>query len=225
MRREPDEVDGVRGHYEGLAPVYEQKANRACNRAYRSLIQQNLKGARSVLEIGAGSSDLLSSLDAEVKVACDLSAPMLEARSNSGGILRVAGDARSLPFRDRSFDAAFSVNLLEHVPEPRRVLAEAARILVPQGRFLVVTPNGDVAKLLEVLERLHLKLPEGPHRFLTFDGLAGVVGDLFEVLEHRRFLAFPAGPKGFVRAVDNLWRKRDGWGLFQYAVLMRKDAG
>jgi len=55
---------------------------------------------------------------------------------------RVA-DAHDLPFPDASFDAAYSLRVFEIVGEPRRVLAEMARVLRPGGRIVVNGPDVD----------------------------------------------------------------------------------
>ena len=221
MKHSEPEVarDQVQDHYATLAPHYNRNANAACLRAYRKLVTRTLCDARRVLELGAGATPLSGELHAAFTVACDLSLPMLRASNVDGTVQRTVCDAQTLPFPDAAFDVVFSVNLLEHTPDPERVLAESARVLIPGGRCLAVTPNGDARRLLEVLERLHLKLPEGPHRFLTYRELDKMAGTDFRVQEHRRFLAFPAGPDCFVNALDRLTLNRNGWGLFQYILL------
>ena len=63
-----------------------------------------------------------------------------EERPESGWIF-VAGDGRSLPFRDRSFDIVFSNSVIEHVGEKagqRRFASEVARV----GRsYWIQTPD------------------------------------------------------------------------------------
>jgi len=49
----------------------------------------------------------------------------------------VAGDGSSLPLASNRFAAACSWFVLEHVPEPRSILAEMVRILHPGGLLLV----------------------------------------------------------------------------------------
>src|SRR5207302_4567639 len=51
-------------------------------------------------------------------------------------------DACALPLADASVDVAVSANLLEHVPDDRRALAESFRILRPGGRAVIVVPVG-----------------------------------------------------------------------------------
>ncbi len=204
----------VRDHYQRLAPVYNAKANSACTRAYVDLVNRCLKGARRVLELGAGATTVTAQLDAPVKIACDLSLPMLAA---SPVAHRALCDATLTPFPDASFDAILSINLLEHVPHPQRVFQEAARLLVPGGCFLAVTPNGDHEWLLDLLERFHLKLPEGPHQFLKFGDLAALVTPPLQIVEHKQFLTFPAGPAMFVHAIDSI----SSTGLFQFIFATR----
>lgn len=49
-------------------------------------------------------------------------------------------DAASLPFRDGEFDMALVMEVLEHVPRPDAVLAEAVRILRPGGTLIASMP-------------------------------------------------------------------------------------
>ncbi|HEY3187652.1 MAG TPA: methyltransferase domain-containing protein [Solirubrobacteraceae bacterium] len=51
------------------------------------------------------------------------------------------GDARSLPYPDATFDAAYLVTVLGEIPEPQAVLRELRRVLRPGGRVVV----GEVA--------------------------------------------------------------------------------
>ena len=211
-------AEDVRDHYAQLAAGYDARANRACNAAYRDLARRTLAGCTEVLELGAGSGSLLGELAARQRVAADLSFPMLTARPAAPRVVRVNADATHLPFVAGAFDGVYSVNMLEHVPDPKAVIDEAARVLRPGGRLLLITPNGGVAWLLELLERLHLKLPEGPHRFLDAAEVRRLAAPHFQVRELRRFLAFPAGPPGLVRLLD---RAAFGHGLFLAVTLER----
>jgi SAM-dependent methyltransferase len=51
------------------------------------------------------------------------------------------GDLLSLPFADASFDVVCAFETVEHLPEPERFIAEAARVLRPAGVLLASTPH------------------------------------------------------------------------------------
>jgi SAM-dependent methyltransferase len=51
------------------------------------------------------------------------------------------GDVRDLPFRDRSFDAIYSMGTIEHFDATEQAVAEMARVLKPGGRAIIGVPN------------------------------------------------------------------------------------
>lgn len=51
-----------------------------------------------------------------------------------------AGVGESLPFADGAFDAVLCYDVLEHVQDPEKTLAEVYRVLKPAGLFLTVFP-------------------------------------------------------------------------------------
>jgi SAM-dependent methyltransferase len=52
----------------------------------------------------------------------------------------VAMDVQALPFRERCFDCVKATEVLEHVPDAARALAECRRVLRPGGRLVVTAP-------------------------------------------------------------------------------------
>jgi ubiquinone/menaquinone biosynthesis C-methylase UbiE len=209
----------VRSHYRQLAGGYNARANQTCERSYRQLMQRHLKGRGCLLELGSGSSDMLNRLAPSFGIACDLSIDMLRQRDDRAGIHCLVSAGERLPFPGDLFDGVFLINVLEHVSDVGSVLAESARVLKEGGLWVAVTPNGNWEFWLDLAERWSLKLPEGPHTFLTARRLAQAVREHLEVLEHRTFLVLPAGPPGLARVIDRLTCcSALGWGFFQYLV-------
>jgi SAM-dependent methyltransferase len=58
-------------------------------------------------------------------------------------IVPAQGDARSLPYDDASFDAAYLVAVLGEIPDQPAALRELARVLKPDGRLVVGELFGD----------------------------------------------------------------------------------
>jgi ArsR family transcriptional regulator len=98
----------------------------------------------TVGDLGAGTGQVAASLAPFVHqvVAVDASAPMLEAaRKRLAPFANVElrrGELEALPIESASLDAAVLSLALHVAPEPARVLAEAARVLRPGGRLLIV---------------------------------------------------------------------------------------
>jgi SAM-dependent methyltransferase len=53
----------------------------------------------------------------------------------------VKGDALDLPFADGAFDCVIASEILEHVPEDDRAIAELVRVLKPGGALAITVPR------------------------------------------------------------------------------------
>jgi ArsR family transcriptional regulator len=102
---------------------------------------------QTVADIGCGEGDLTLLLARFAKrvTAVDLSAQMLrvvQERSEEAGVARRVtvekGDLEKLPLDGASMDAAFVSQVLHHAARPEKALAEAARILKPGGRLILL---------------------------------------------------------------------------------------
>jgi 2-polyprenyl-6-hydroxyphenyl methylase/3-demethylubiquinone-9 3-methyltransferase len=71
-------------------------------------------------------------------VGVDLSATAVPI-ARSHGITAVRGDALALPFADATFDVVVAGEVLEHVPDLDRAVAEACRVLRPGGTLVIDT--------------------------------------------------------------------------------------
>ncbi len=87
---------------------------------------------QSVLDVGCGTGHYLAFFkELGLKaVGIDASRQMLEVASGTLGanVRLYQGDAEKLPFDDNSFDTVTLITVLEFVPEPQKVLKEAARV-------------------------------------------------------------------------------------------------
>jgi ubiquinone/menaquinone biosynthesis C-methylase UbiE len=108
--------------------------------------QFDIRGMRSILDIGSGAGQLTGHLlnyaDRDTRIICiDLSQNMLcraRRRLDSDRPLYVATDVCSLPFAEGSFDGATCGYVIEHVPDTKAGLAEIARVLRRGGRLLLL---------------------------------------------------------------------------------------
>jgi 2-polyprenyl-6-hydroxyphenyl methylase/3-demethylubiquinone-9 3-methyltransferase len=98
-------------------------------------------------------------------VGVDLMLSALE-QAAAHGVAAIRADATALPLAPGCADVVTVGELLEHVDNPRRVLAEAIRLLRPGGLLILDTVNKTLlARLIavEVGERLRGVAPSGIH--------------------------------------------------------------
>lgn len=103
-------------------------------------------GPRRVLDLGCGGGFLSNYLAARGHRVTGIDTTvenLTVARANdrTRTVVYERADACALPYSDHGFDVVCAMDLLEHVEEPERVIAEAGRVLAPGGLFVFHTFN------------------------------------------------------------------------------------
>ncbi len=118
---------------EGADPEYEQQV--------LPLVEDNLRGAQRVLDVGCGEGQVARRLarHGAAVVGVDLSLSQVRVAHERGGSgLFVQARAEQLPCMTGAFDAVLVCLALEHVDPFEPAINEIARVLVPGGRFLLL---------------------------------------------------------------------------------------
>ena len=116
-------------------------------------------------------------------------------------------DGLPLPFRDGEFDAVLCFETVEHMPEPAAFVKELARVVKSGGRLLLTTPNilWEPGHWFVAIFNLHHS--EGPHRFLTRQGVLRMAKEAgFTLQAEETTVLIPAGPKPLLRFGEFLER-------------------
>ena len=114
-----------------------------------------------VLDIGCGAGFLTNALATEGHQVTGIDASptsltVAGSHDHTGTVRYVTGDALSLPFEDGAFDVVCAMDFLEHVDDPARVVAEAARVLAPGGLFFFHTFNRNLLSWLIVIKAVEI---------------------------------------------------------------------
>jgi len=119
-----------------------------------------------VLDVACGAAHAAEKVAPHVRqvVGLDLTRALLELgadRLRDAGITNVLlqeGSAAELPFLDASFDLVACRAALHHVPDPRVVVAEMARVCRPGGRVVAVDMVAPSAEVREAFDALHRRI-------------------------------------------------------------------
>jgi SAM-dependent methyltransferase len=100
-----------------------------------------LRGRRRILDVGCGSGDLLGQLRRFGDVTgLDVNPSAVEfARRRAVGKVRL-GSVERLPLGPHEFDLVTCLDVLEHVADDTRALAELRRVTAPGGYLVVSAP-------------------------------------------------------------------------------------
>ena len=209
---------------ERLTPGLEYHQNR-----YAALLDTCVTAGIRWLDLGAGrrihggwgGTDQLELASRPALFAgCDLVGPHL--RLNPYLHDRVMSSGAKLPFKSDSFELVSANMVLEHLETPESVFAEIARVLVPGGRFVFLTPNigHPVVRLASIflapwMRKALAHITEGralSHIFLTHyransvEALARVASEVG--LQHQSqevFFSYPMRAAAPLTFIELLW--------------------
>nr|BFD61063.1 bifunctional 3-demethylubiquinone 3-O-methyltransferase/2-octaprenyl-6-hydroxy phenol methylase [Bdellovibrio sp. CKG001]BFD64478.1 bifunctional 3-demethylubiquinone 3-O-methyltransferase/2-octaprenyl-6-hydroxy phenol methylase [Bdellovibrio sp. HM001] len=120
-------------------------------------IRKHIGYHAEILDMGCGAGFLANDLaEAGHKVTgIDLSTSSLkvaESRDHTHSVHYHQGDVYQVPYGNESFDVVAAMDLLEHVSDPQKVIAEASRVLRPGGLFFFNTFNKNPLAWLVVIK-------------------------------------------------------------------------
>lgn len=193
------------------ADRYEQLMGRWSRRLAPALIKfGGLSEGDRVLDLGCGTGSLTFALPDFANVASATGIDLTEsyvaaarARNTDPRFTFDVGDARALPYLGASFDRAFSLLVLQFIPDARKAVEEMRRVIRPGGTITAAVWDGysglpsarilwDIAGVLDpALERPLFRPLSGPGEMkeLWLDlGLRDV--EQVSLLTHMEFLSF-----------------------------------
>ncbi len=135
-----------------------------------------LKRGHSLLDIGCGSGRHTAEayrFDGITAIGVDRNRDDLKAardrlefhdrlKAHGGGAwCLTAADALALPFAGQAFDVVICSEVLEHIPDHRRAMAEIVRVLKPGGTLVVSVPRWFPERICWALSREYHQANQG----------------------------------------------------------------
>ncbi len=138
-------------------------------------IQKKHKDTKSleILDVGCGAgfaTNYLSGYSDNI-TGVDLAEGALQTAKKFGDkkIKYICADANHLPFEDQKFDVVISLDFLEHVPNPAKIISEVSRVLKPGGLFFYHTFSKNWLSYLVVIKGVEWFVKNTPKHMHTYD--------------------------------------------------------
>jgi 2-polyprenyl-3-methyl-5-hydroxy-6-metoxy-1,4-benzoquinol methylase len=143
---DPIPHDDVLGLYVGMEDESYQHtsaARRAQMRVLLQFAQQVRPGARTLLDIGAGTGLLVSEARAVGLEAQGIEPShwCVATAASANGVELLCGTTQDWADRIGRFDMVTLVDVIEHTTDPIAMLRDAAALVAPGGALLIVTPD------------------------------------------------------------------------------------
>ncbi|GAC1345638.1 MAG: class I SAM-dependent methyltransferase [Isosphaeraceae bacterium] len=92
----------------------------------------------------------------------------LEMTVEKSSVAFLRGDLLRTPFADGTFDAIYSIGVIDHTPDPKRAFLELARLLKPGGRISIWVYRKERPILEAVMNAQRAVSTRVPHSLLVF---------------------------------------------------------
>lgn len=147
--QENERIIKERSLWEKIAPNYDKQSSKF-EKAYKLSIEKSekvLNNTHNVLEIACGTGIISLGIAKQVNsvIGVDISPKMISiakekaAKLSANNVDFKTADGYSLQYKDNTFDAVLLFNSLHVVKEPNVLLAEAYRLLKPNGYLITAT--------------------------------------------------------------------------------------
>jgi len=190
-------VNEVQKHFDAIAPDYDywKKKNWYYYEKVKRIYGELVSSGSRVLEIGCGTGEVLAALMPALGVGIDV----------SGEMIRIAKekyvDSKNLKFfqssaedfrTEEKFDYIILADVIEHLEDAEGSIKHISDICRSGGTVIISMANPLWEPILDLAEKLKLKMPEGPHERISIKELVEICRDSGLLLSHLSYyLPFP----------------------------------
>ena len=190
----------VASHFDSLAPHYDSYKERSSfyYGAIKSALQKLIPSGRRILDFGCGTGEILDFLHPSFGVGYDISGGMIKQAQLKFGSKKNLHFSNFLDQVSGSFDFILMVDVVEHLASPEAVFGELKDFSGRDTKLIISFVSSSWEPILWLLERLGLKMPEGPHQRFSEGEVLDLAGKsgfaLVEKQKIRLFKFLPLAP-------------------------------
>ncbi len=156
------------GHFDAIAHDYDywKKKNAYYHENLKALYEAYIPKGERILEIGCGTGDILARLEPREGRGVDVSEEMVEiARRKYAGKSNLQFEREDIFENAKMFGYPyiFLADVLEHVGNLEKFMRQLAARTDSGSTVVISVANPLWEPVLMLAEKLHMKMPEGPH--------------------------------------------------------------
>jgi ubiquinone/menaquinone biosynthesis C-methylase UbiE len=182
----------VEKHFDKVAVDYDyyKKKNSFYYINLKKLLSKLIRKNMKVFEIGCGTGDVLLSLNPRVGYGFDISSRMVSIAKSKHKFKKNIKFSTVWP--TESFDFIFMTDVIEHLENPASMFADISKTMNKKTILINTMANPFWEPVLLMAEKLGLKMPEGPHKRITFNELNNIaLKSGLKIVKHDHTLLMP----------------------------------
>jgi len=169
-------IPNVLEHFDYIAPSYDLLDITSGKRFYIisrkiSELLRKQSANLTLLDLGGGTGRLYNVIRNRSRISyllLDPSRKMLAlAKTHYKGLQTILAIGEALPLRPETIGCIICSEVLEHVQNHNKILAEVRGAITNGGILIISNPNKIWAPVEAIAEKIYLKPTEGPHLYLT----------------------------------------------------------
>ncbi len=210
----------VKKHFDSISKVYDnyKKKNSYYYDNLKNLLKSLIPKEAKVLEIGCGTGDILTSLLPKKGYGMDISSKMIAIAKHKH---KKSKNLRfSTEYPREKYDYIFMTDVIEHLENPETVFKKISTLMHSKSIFVNTMANPIWEPLLMFWEKMGWKMPEGPHKRLTYDQIIPLLNNAgMTVTKHGFFLLLPVYIPKISKVVNSyLLRFFERFAFIEYLV-------
>lgn len=180
----------IKIHFDSIAKDYDKwkRKNAYYHNNIKSMIKKAVRPGSKVLEIGCATGEVLHSVKPAVGVGIDISSEIIKiAKKKFPQYTFVQSSIEKFQYQEK-FDYIILVDLIDHIYDIISLFENMHRVCHPNTKIILTTINPWWGPILTFMEKIGMKMPEGPHNFIE-------KGHLHKIVE---FLDFSISFSGYM---------------------------
>lgn len=162
----------IQSHFDLIANDYDfyKQKNSYYYAAIKDALKQIVEPNKRILDFGCGTGDILNFLKPKYGIGIDLSPKLIETAKKKFKSKNLNFKVENKPPKG-DFDYIIMIDVIEHLANPEQTFKDLAKTANKKTILIISFVSSKWEPILDFLEKIKFKMPEGPHQRITTNNL------------------------------------------------------